>query len=82
MCSSDLYFNSLRDGIDLIDVVNGLLKSGAFAVVIGLVSCHQGLQTIGGPRGIGRSVTKAVANSIILVLILDYFLTRLLMHLD
>ncbi len=76
------YFNSLRDGINWVDVLNGLVKSAAFAVVIGLVSCHQGLQTIGGPRGIGRSVTKAVVNSIILILILDYFLTRLLMHLD
>ncbi len=74
------YFNSLRDGITLMDVVNGLLKSLAFAVVIGTVSCHQGFQTIGGPRGIGRSVTKAVVNSLVLILILDYFLTRLLMH--
>jgi len=28
------------------------------------------------PRGIGRSVAKAVVNSIVLILILDYFLTR------
>jgi len=80
--SFEAYFNSLRAGVDLLDVVNGLLKSGAFGVVIGVVACHQGLQTIGGPRGIGRSVTKAVVNSIILILILDYFLTRLLLHLD
>jgi phospholipid/cholesterol/gamma-HCH transport system permease protein len=76
------YFNSLREGIHLMDVANGLIKSLAFAVVIGVVSCHQGLQTIGGPRGVGRSVIKAVANSIVLILILDYFLTRLLMRLD
>jgi phospholipid/cholesterol/gamma-HCH transport system permease protein len=76
------YFNSLREGVHLTDLANGLIKSLAFAVVIGVVSCHQGLQTIGGPRGIGRSVIKAVANSIVLILILDYFLTRLLMHLD
>jgi phospholipid/cholesterol/gamma-HCH transport system permease protein len=76
------YFNSLRDGVKLVSLCNGLAKSVVFAMVIGVVSCHQGLQTIGGPRGIGRSVTKAVVNSIILVLILDYFLTRLLMHLD
>ena len=43
---------------------------------------NQGLHTIGGPRGIGRSVTKAVVNSIVLILILDYFLTRVLLHLD
>ncbi len=73
------FFNSLQSGIDLWDVLNGLIKAFIFALVIGTVSCHQGLQTIGGPRGIGRSVTKAVVNSIIFILILDYFLTRLLM---
>ncbi len=76
------YFGNLRELVEFKDVVNGLIKSGVFAVVIGVVSCHQGLQTIGGPRGIGRSVTKAVVNSIVLILIMDYFLTRLLLHFD
>jgi phospholipid/cholesterol/gamma-HCH transport system permease protein len=76
------YFNNLRQVVDIGDVANGLIKSFAFALVIGVVSCHQGLHTIGGPRGIGRSVTKAVVNSIVLILILDYFLTRLLMSFD
>ncbi|MCX8109109.1 MAG: ABC transporter permease, partial [Verrucomicrobiae bacterium] len=76
------FFNSLRAGVDIVDVANGLIKSFVFAVIVGAVSCHQGLQTVGGPRGIGRSVTKAVVNSIVLILILDYFLTRVLMHLD
>jgi phospholipid/cholesterol/gamma-HCH transport system permease protein len=73
------FFSDLRHVVDLADVLNGLTKSFIFAIVIGTVSCHQGLITIGGPRGIGRSVTKAVVNSIILILILDYFLTRILM---
>jgi phospholipid/cholesterol/gamma-HCH transport system permease protein len=76
------FFSNLRDMVEFNDVVNGLIKSFAFAVVIGVVSCHQGLQTIGGPRGIGRSVTKAVVNSIVLILILDYILTRLLLNFD
>lgn len=76
------YFNNLQEFVELEDVVNGLFKSFIFAVVIGIVSCHQGLQTIGGPRGIGRSVTKAVVNSIVLILILDYFLTRVLLYWD
>jgi len=60
-------------------VANGLFKSLVFGVVIGVVSCHQGMVTRGGPRGIGRSVTKAVVNSIVLVVILDYVLTRFLL---
>lgn len=77
--SFESYFNNLRDVVEIKDVLNGIIKSFVFAVCIGAVSCHQGLQTIGGPRGIGRSVTKAVVNSIVLILILDYFLTRVLM---
>jgi phospholipid/cholesterol/gamma-HCH transport system permease protein len=76
------YFSNLRELVDLGKVINGLCKSLIFAVVIGVVSCHQGLNTIGGPRGIGRSVTKAVVNSIVLILILDYFVTRFLMYFE
>jgi phospholipid/cholesterol/gamma-HCH transport system permease protein len=74
-----VFFNNLRDVVELKDVANGLFKSFCFALLTGMVSCHQGLVTIGGPRGIGRSVTKAVVNSIILIVITDYILTRLLL---
>ena len=80
--SFSAYFSTLREIVNWKDVVNGVFKSFCFALVIGTVSCHQGLQTIGGPRGVGRSVTKAVVNSIVLILILDYFLTRWLMSFD
>jgi phospholipid/cholesterol/gamma-HCH transport system permease protein len=73
------FFSGLRDIVDLQDVANGVFKSFCFAIIIGAVSCHQGLVTIGGPRGIGRSVTKAVVNSIVLIVIFDYILTRFLL---
>jgi phospholipid/cholesterol/gamma-HCH transport system permease protein len=73
------FFDGLRNTVDLDDVVNGVFKSFCFAIIIGAVSCHQGLVTIGGPRGIGRSVTKAVVNSIVLIVIFDYILTRFLL---
>lgn len=72
------FFGNLKDVVEFKDVMDGLIKSLCFAFMIGTVSCHQGLTTIGGPRGIGRSVTKAVVNSIVLILITDYYLTRFL----
>lgn len=75
------YINSLGDMVALGDILNGLIKSIVFALTIGLVSCHQGMETIGGPRGVGRSVTKAVVNSIALILVFDYFLTRIMINL-
>ena len=74
------FFSDLRDIVALKDVANGVFKSFCFAVIIGAVSCHQGLATIGGPRGIGRSVTKAVVNSIVMIVVFDYILTRFLLQ--
>ena len=73
------FFTNLRDVVQMRDVVNGVFKSFIFAWIVGVVCCHQGLITIGGPRGIGRSVTKAVVNAIVIIVIFDYILTRVLL---
>jgi phospholipid/cholesterol/gamma-HCH transport system permease protein len=79
--SFSAFFGNLRDVVVLKDVAHGVFKSFCFALIVGVVSCHQGLATTGGPRGIGRSVTKAVVNSIVLIVIFDYILTNLLLKL-
>jgi phospholipid/cholesterol/gamma-HCH transport system permease protein len=73
------FYHDMESVVVLKDVGNGVFKSFCFALIIGIVSCHQGLNTIGGPRGIGRSVTKAVVNSIVGIVIFDYVLTRFLL---
>ena len=47
--------------------------------MIVLVCCYTGLNTRGGPREIGASVTKAVVASLIMILVLDYFVTKALL---
>jgi phospholipid/cholesterol/gamma-HCH transport system permease protein len=78
--SFKMFISGLSDVVVFKDVVNGVFKSFVFALIIAVVSCHQGLITRGGPRGIGRSVTKAVVNSIVLIVIFDYILTRILLR--
>jgi phospholipid/cholesterol/gamma-HCH transport system permease protein len=43
------------------------------------VCCDIGLNTKGGPREIGAAVTRAVVVSLILILVLDYFVTKILL---
>jgi phospholipid/cholesterol/gamma-HCH transport system permease protein len=76
--SFQVFLQDLRTVVEVADVAHGVVKSFCFAIIIGLVACHQGLITRGGPRGIGRSVTKSVVNSIVLIIIFDYLLTRVL----
>jgi phospholipid/cholesterol/gamma-HCH transport system permease protein len=61
------------------DIIDGLLKAEVFGFVIVLVCCYTGLSTRGGPREIGAAVTKAVVASLILILVLDYFVTKALL---
>ena len=55
------------------DVWFGLLKSSSFGLTIALVGCIVGLSTRGGAEGVGRSTTRAVVYSAILILVLDAF---------
>src|SRR5262245_38190677 len=77
--SSETYFTALKAYMQNKDVIEGLLKAEFFGFVIVLVCCYIGLSTRGGPREIGASVTKAVVTSLILILVLDFFVTKALM---
>ncbi len=76
---SQAYFAALKRFMEPKDIVDGLLKAEVFGFVIVLVCCYTGLSTRGGPREIGAAVTKAVVASLILILVLDYFVTKLLL---
>jgi len=80
--SFQVYFRNLADLVSIKAVFNGLIKAFIFGVIISIVSCYIGLRTKGGPREIGRSVTKAVVLSFILVLVSDYFITRILQSIN
>lgn len=76
---SESYFTALKTYMKASDIIDGLLKTEVFGFVIVLVCCYIGLNTRGGPREIGASVTKAVVTSLILILVLDYFVTKALL---
>ena len=77
--SSESYFVALRHFTKFKDVINGMEKAEVFGFVVVLVCCSIGLNTRGGPREIGASVTRAVVVSLVLILVLDYFVTKVLL---
>jgi len=65
--------------VQLGDLFHGVIKSFFFAAIIITVSCFKGLSVEGGAKGVGDATTSAVVISMILVLIVDFFLSWVLM---
>jgi phospholipid/cholesterol/gamma-HCH transport system permease protein len=71
------YWNDVAAALTLSDVASGVGKSFFFAFLITTVACHNGLTASGGADGVGRATTNTVVVASILVLISDFFLTKL-----
>ncbi len=60
------------------DVLAGLAKGTVFGLLIVLISCHRGLTAAEGAVGVGRATTRAVVDSSLAVLVVNFFLSLLL----
>jgi phospholipid/cholesterol/gamma-HCH transport system permease protein len=74
-----VYYDTLIRALDVWEVLNGLVKATVFGAIVAQVGCYVGFKTTGGARGIGQSTTRAVVMSFLMIIIADYFLTRLMM---
>lgn len=76
--TSSEYWSPAYQSLDYHDVTQGLVKPVFFAIVIAVVGCYYGLNTTGGTEGVGRSTTQAVVVASVVILVLDFFITRFL----
>jgi phospholipid/cholesterol/gamma-HCH transport system permease protein len=57
------------------DLTYGLIKASVFGAVIALVGSYKGMYTKMGAEAVGNATTSSVVTSIILVFVLNYFLS-------
>jgi phospholipid/cholesterol/gamma-HCH transport system permease protein len=72
---------NVRDIVEVKDVVQGFLKAILFGLMVSLVGCYQGYNASGGGRGVGMGTTRAVVIASVATLVLDYFLSDILLTL-
>ena len=79
--NSSLYWNTALRSIQYIDALEGLIKPIVFGFIVGMIGCYFGLKTTGGTRGVGRSTTQAVVFASIMVIISDFFVSKIVLEL-
>ncbi|MGD1154984.1 MAG: ABC transporter permease [Terriglobia bacterium] len=76
--TTEEYWTSAYQALTYQDVTQGLVKPFFFAILISLVGCYQGLHTTGGTEGVGRATTQAMVVASVLIVVVDFFITKFL----
>ena len=72
------YWTTAYQALRFEDVFMGLGKPVIFGFIIATIGCYYGLTAKGGTEGVGRATTQAVVASSVLIVVSDFFITKLL----
>jgi phospholipid/cholesterol/gamma-HCH transport system permease protein len=70
------FINSAFKGATLNDFLPPTFKTAVFGLIIGVISCFQGMRTQGGAAGVGRAATSSVVLSSLFVILADVVLVK------
>ncbi len=69
--SPGMFRTRLIEGTDVSHVIVGMVKAPVFALIIGVVGCHAGMQVQSNAESLGRMTSNAVVTAIFAVIVAD-----------
>jgi phospholipid/cholesterol/gamma-HCH transport system permease protein len=73
--SATQYLKLTFEALAMKDIYSGFMKPIVFAIIIALISTHEGFIARGGAEGVGRATTRTVVNTFILIIAADCLIT-------
>jgi phospholipid/cholesterol/gamma-HCH transport system permease protein len=73
-----VFWQKIRDMIEVRHINEGLFKAAIFGLVFAVICSYRGFNTTGGAKGVGEATNKGVVQSMVLIIILDYFTGNLI----
>ena len=73
-----IFVDKVRWFVDVPDITQGLIKALVFGIAICLIACRHGFYADGGAAGVGRATNRAVVQSSVTILVLDYIITSVI----
>lgn len=72
-----VFMDNLLGQVSLTDFVTGIGKATIFGMLIGLISCTNGLKVTGGAAGVGNATTRTVVQCVVAIIIADLVFTAI-----
>lgn len=73
-----VFFDRINQTVEIKHIMEGLIKSSVFGIVFALVCSFKGYHTKGGAKGVGEATNRGVVISMVMIIVLDYFLANLI----
>jgi len=73
-----IYEQNTFQFLQMRDVWSGAIKAAVFGLILTHTGCVRGYYTSGGAEGVGRATTDAVVSASLIILLTDFFLTKVL----
>lgn len=73
-----LFIDAGLKSVQFSDFLPPTLKTAVFGLIIGAISCFEGMRTTGGTAGVGRAAMKSVFLSSLFIVVADVWLVRLI----
>ncbi len=70
-----VFWDKLSRTIEVHHINEGLFKAAVFGFVFSSICCYRGFHTTGGAKGVGEATNRGVVSSMVVIIVLDYFLT-------
>ncbi|UCG62531.1 MAG: ABC transporter permease [Candidatus Zixiibacteriota bacterium] len=79
--TTTMYWSAVKERLIFGNIFIGLVKPVVFSLVIAFVSCYKGFRSEGGTKGVGRATTESVVLSSITILVVNFFITKVVFSL-
>lgn len=73
-----IFWDKIQLWIDPGDINEGLVKSAIFGLTFAAICTNRGFNTTGGAKGVGEATNQGVVNSMVMIIVINYFMTNLI----
>lgn len=75
-----IFAQSVKDLAVPKDLFMGIIKASVFGFLVSAISCRHGYLAKGGAKGVGLATTRAVVETCVAILVVNYLLTQILLE--
>lgn len=73
-----IFWDKVNSTMEIKHINEGLFKAAVFGFIFAVICTYRGFYTTGGAKGVGEATNRGVVTSMVMIIVLDYFLSNMI----